>query len=139
MKIGEQLESINKSVNTKNIHLYADVSGDFNPIHIDKEFGEASQFGSNIAHGMMVASLISELMTGNFGYAWYSSGTMKIRFRSPVLPNDHITVAGEITKIDDSTERKVTCSVSIKRQNDEVAISGTTTVSMPLKSKVEDS
>ena len=138
MKIGEELESINKSVDTKNIHLYADVSGDFNPIHIDKEFGEASQFGSNIAHGMMVASLISELMTGNFGYAWYSSGTMKIRFRAPVLPNDHITVAGKITKIDDSPERKVTCSVSIKRQNDEVAISGTTTVSMPLKSKIKD-
>ena len=64
---------------------------------------------------------------------------MKIRFRTPVLPNDHITVAGEITKIDDSTERKVTWSVSIKRQNDEVAISGTTTVSMPIKSKIEAS
>ena len=139
MKIGDQLESINKAVDAKNIYLYAQVSGDFNPIHIDKEFGEASQFGSNIAHGMMVGSLISELMTSNFGSAWYSNGTMKIRFRAPVFPKDQITVTGEITGIDDSIERNLTCSVSIKRQTDEVAISGKTTVSLPLQSNNADS
>jgi len=138
MEIGDQLERITRTVDSKNIHLYAQASGDFNPIHIDKEFGEASQFGNNIAHGMMVASLISEMMTRNFGYAWYINGTMRIRFRAPVFPKDQITVTGEVAGIDDSKERKLTCSVSVKRQNNEVAISGKTTVSLLPRAQSED-
>ncbi|MBR49859.1 MAG: hypothetical protein CL734_06575 [Chloroflexi bacterium] len=62
-----ELIPIKKSITLDLIKDYAEASGDFNPIHIDKEFGLKSQFKNNIAHGMMIASSISELMYKNFG------------------------------------------------------------------------
>ena len=131
MKIGDQLESINKAVDAKNIYLYAQVSGDFNPIHIDKEFGEASQFGSNIAHGMMVAACISELMGANFGSSWNKTGKMKIKFSSPVFPGDVIKTSGFIKKVAQIGRKSlVQCTVSISKQTGEKGISGDTSVTL---------
>jgi 3-hydroxybutyryl-CoA dehydratase len=111
--------------------MYADASGDYNPIHIDEEFGKKSQFGRNIGHGMMAAATISELMAESFGTAWYSTGKMKMRFRSPVYPGDEIQTSGQVTKSEDITNSNhITCSVVIIRQNDEVIISGETSVTV---------
>ena len=99
MNEGDILKSIEKTITHDNIRQYAEVSGDFNPIHIDEEFGKQSQFGKNIAHGMMVAATISEIMLINFGEIWQSSGKMKLRFKSPVYPNDTIKASGYVKKI----------------------------------------
>ena len=66
----KKLIVIEKVISFDLIKKYAEASGDFNPIHIDKEFGIKSQFKNNIAHGMMIASSISELMYKNFGESW---------------------------------------------------------------------
>tara|TARA_B100001013_G_scaffold155943_1_gene92871 strand:+ start:850 stop:1233 length:384 start_codon:yes stop_codon:yes gene_type:complete len=113
------------------IRMYADASGDYNPIHIDEEFGKNSQFGRNIGHGMMAAATISELMAESFGTAWYSTGKMKMRFRSPVYPGDEIQTSGQVTKLEDTTNSShITCSVVIIRQDGEVIISGETSVTV---------
>jgi len=81
LKIGADLIPIKKMITMGQIRMYADASGDYNPIHIDEEFGKNSQFGRNIGHGMMAAAAISELMAESFGTAWYDTGKMKMRFR----------------------------------------------------------
>ena len=73
LKIGADLIPIKKMITMGQIRMYADASGDYNPIHIDEEFGKNSQFGRNIGHGMMAAAAISELMAESFGTAWYDS------------------------------------------------------------------
>ena len=50
-----------RTVTEADIVLFAGISGDFNPLHLNREFGEQTQFGGCIAHGMLTASLIFNL------------------------------------------------------------------------------
>ena len=129
-KVNDKLISIKKTITQAHINQYAKASGDFNPIHVDEEFGKNSQFKGNIAHGMMIAATISELMTKTFNLAWYETGTMKIRFKAPVFPKDTITTSGVIQKISLTKEQKhyVQCKVEIFRQSGDIAIQATTSV-----------
>ena len=128
---GDKLTEIRKEVSREHIALYAEASGDFNPIHIDQEYGEKSPFGSNIAHGMMVAASISELMGANFGSSWNKTGKMKIKFSSPVFPGDVIKTSGFIKKVAQIGRKSlVQCTVSISKQTGEKVISGDTSVTL---------
>ncbi len=126
-----ELIPIKKSITLDLIKDYAEASGDFNPIHIDKEFGLKSQFKNNIAHGMMIASSISELMYKNFGENWSKNGNMKIKFKLPIFPNDEITTEGTIKKTEEVSEgRLIKCNITVKNHHDQIAISGETTVTI---------
>jgi 3-hydroxybutyryl-CoA dehydratase len=131
MDEGDILTSIEKTITSSNIRQYAEVSGDFNPIHVDENFGKQSQFGKNIAHGMMVAATISEIMLVNFGEIWQSSGKMKLRFKSPVYPNDTIKASGCVKKITVSDKTKnIHCVINIS-SNNEIVISSDTFIAIP--------
>jgi 3-hydroxybutyryl-CoA dehydratase len=73
------------------LNAYADASGDHNPIHIDEAFAKTTPMGGTIAHGMLVLSFISEMMTGAFGERWLVSGSLDVRFRAPARPGDTVT------------------------------------------------
>ena len=127
----DELIPIKKSISLDLIKDYAKASGDFNPIHIDKEFGLKSQFKNNIAHGMMIASSISELMYKNFGENWSKNGNMKIKFKLPIFPNDEITTEGTIKKTEEVSEGTlIKCDITVKNHHDQIAISGETTVTI---------
>ena len=127
----DELIPIKKSISLDLIKDYAKASGDFNPIHIDKEFGLKSQFKNNIAHGMMIASSISELMYKNFGENWSKNGNMKIKFKLPIFPNDEIFTEGTIKKTEEVSEGTlIKCNITVKNHHDQIAISGETTVTI---------
>ena len=126
-----KLPEIVRLVDQPRIELYAQASGDFNPIHVDREFAAQSRFGGTIAHGMMVAAAISEMMVAAFGSDWARTGKMKIRFRSPVSPGQRITARGSVRKVTRTGEEtRVTCSVSVVKDDGEVAIAGHTEVTI---------
>jgi 3-hydroxybutyryl-CoA dehydratase len=128
---GDPLPKVEKTVTQDRIDRYAEASGDFNPIHVDQDFAAGSHFGGTVAHGMMVAASISEMMTAAFGTDWLRSGRLKLRFRAPVLPGDTVTAFGAVKRVrqlDGATE--VACSVGVRRQNDESAITGDATVTL---------
>ena len=85
MKLDKKLQSISKLIDQKMIQEYAILSGDHNPIHIDQEFAKTTDFGKTIAHGMLLLSMISEMMLINFGDSWLNSGKLKIKFRNPLF------------------------------------------------------
>lgn len=58
LKIGMK-ESISKTITETDIILYSGISLDCNPVHLNKEYAEASRFKKRIAHGMLTAGLIS--------------------------------------------------------------------------------
>ncbi len=122
---GDLLPTIEKVITQDQIEKYARASGDFNPIHIDHEFAASTQFGGTIAHGMMVAATISEMMAAAFGRNWPESGSMKIRFRSPVKPGQRITTQGSVRRVDavDGISR-ISCTVSVVKEDGETAIAG---------------
>ena len=125
MKVGDRLPVVEKGVTQEHVERYARASGDFNPIHMDSDFAAGSQFGTRIAHGMMVAAAISEMMTTAFGGEWLNTGRMKIRFKSPVYPGDRITAVGRVKSIRKTAGgSEIACAVEITRGTGEVAITG---------------
>ena len=67
---GDSLPTVVKHITQKDINLYAEASGDFNPIHIDETFAAQTPLGGTIAHGMLILAYISEMMTTAFGKSW---------------------------------------------------------------------
>lgn len=125
MEPGTGLPEITKLVTQNRIEQYAAASGDFNPIHVDEGYAATTQFGGTIAHGMMVAATISEVMTYAFGMDWYKSGKLKLRFKAPVRPGETVTTFGEVRSkktIGDTEEFR--CTVGVRRPNGETVITG---------------
>ena len=135
MREGETLPTVEKLITQERIQSYAEASGDYNPVHVDATFAASSQFGRTIAHGMLVAASLSEMMTMAFGADWRSAGRLKLRFRAPVYPGDTITASGEIDRIvDREGAREVSSSVVVRKQSGEEAITGQAIVTLPLAS-----
>lgn len=125
MNEGDTLLTVEKTFSQDDVNRYADAAGDHNPIHVDPNFAAGSQFGRRIAHGMMIAASISEMMAQAFGQDWHKSGRMKIRFRAPVFPGETVRASGtvrSVRQIEDGTE--VAVSVQVTKANDEAAITG---------------
>ena len=129
LREGDALPTVERQIDQTRIELYAEASGDFNPIHVDREYAESTQFGSTIAHGMMVAAVVSEAMATTFGRLWAEDGRMKLRFKAPVYPGDTVTAFGEVKRVADRDgASELVCSVGVRRQTGEVAITGEATV-----------
>ena len=138
MREGDTLGPVQREVTQSRIEKYASASGDLNPIHVDPEFAASSQFGGTIAHGMMVAASISEMMSAAFNRDWAERGRLKIRFRNPVYPGDTTTAHGRVGKVTvRGAFREVVCSVGVRRKDGLDAITGEATVSIPLEAPPE--
>lgn len=70
-KIGDQFKQ-EFSYTQEEVDMYAKVSGDTNPLHIDEEAGRNSMFGRRIIHGFLGASIFTRI----FGTLWYADGTV---------------------------------------------------------------
>ena len=114
-----------RQITQANIDAYADASGDHNPIHIDVEFAKTTPMGGTIAHGMLVVSLISEMMTAAFDEAWLTTGTLDVRFRNPARPGDRVEAQARATGADGGRLRY---AVQCLSQVGEILISGTAEV-----------
>jgi len=92
-----------RKIQEQDLMNFANLTGDFNPLHVDKDFGKRSRFKSNIAHGMLAASLFSTLV------GMYCPGqrslylTQSIKFRRPVFAGDELLVRGTVINKIDST------------------------------------
>jgi 3-hydroxybutyryl-CoA dehydratase len=79
------------------IRRYADITEDYNPIHLDPEFAAATPMKGVIAHGMLSLSLIWQSLHDTFGLAFMVDAALDIRFVRPVRENDWVISGGSIT------------------------------------------
>ena len=132
MKPGDTLPSVHKTVIQERVREYAQASGDHNPLHLDAEFAATTQYGRIVVHGMLVMAYISEMMALAFGRSWLDGGRLKVRFRAPVYPGDHITTFGEVRKVAEADGHlRLDCSVGCRNQGGEEVINGEASVIMP--------
>ncbi len=132
MREGDPIRKVERLITQDRIQKYAEAAGDFNPIHIDPGFAARSHFGSTVAHGMLIAATVSEMMTAAFAKDWLEGGRLKLRFRAPVFPGDTITSSGRVKSIREAAgARQVICSVEVRNQSGDTAINGEATVSVP--------
>jgi 3-hydroxybutyryl-CoA dehydratase len=101
------MRSLRKVVTDQDIEMFAEVSTDRNPVHLDDAYAQDTIFEGRIAHGMLTAGLISAVI----GEQLPGHGTVylaqSLRFLAPVRPGDTVTAEVEVTEID-YKKRKVT-------------------------------
>ena len=107
------------------INLYARMSGDYNPIHVDADHARQTSFGGTIAHGMLVLSYISEMMLSTFGSHWISTGWLSLRFREPAHSGKQVKVEGRIRSVEPMDKQlKVICDVTCRDESGNSIITG---------------
>ncbi|MBU2980951.1 MaoC family dehydratase [Lentibacter algarum] len=98
---------IRKVVTDEDIEMFAKVSTDHNPVHLDDAYANDTIFEGRIAHGMLTAGLISAVIGEQLpGHGTIYMG-QSLKFLAPVRPGDMVTAEVEVTAID-HTKRRVT-------------------------------
>ena len=101
--------SFTKVITAEDIRNYADVVGDTNPIHINKEAALAKGFEKQIAHGMLVGSLISTTL----GTVFPGEGTIyleqNLKFLKPVYEGEKITIMVMVEEVLQSEKESINC------------------------------
>jgi len=129
-----QTASITRTVTDHDIRLFAAVSGDTNPVHLDAEFAAGTMFKERIAHGMFTAGLISNVIAMELPGPGTIYLGQDMRFERPVKIGDTVTVTVEvIEKIDGKNFVKLSSIAT--NQDGKTVVSGVSTV-MPPKEKL---
>ncbi|MGZ3158568.1 MAG: MaoC/PaaZ C-terminal domain-containing protein [Burkholderiaceae bacterium] len=129
LKIGDSA-SLNRTLSEEDIKVFAIMSGDVNPAHLDEEYAANSQFKKVIAHGMWSGNLISTVL----GTMLPGPGTIylnqSLRFVRPVTVGDTVTVTVTIAEMQDEKHRlKLDCLVI--NQHGEKVVTGAAEVIAP--------
>src|SRR5215470_2802022 len=133
IEIGE-IAKLERTLTEQDITLFAVMSGDINPAHVDPEYAMSSRFREVIGHGMWSGALISTVLGTDFPGPGTIYLGQNLRFRRPVKVGD--TVSVRVTaKEKDATKGRVILETECINQDGEVVVSGTAEVIAP-KEKV---
>jgi 3-hydroxybutyryl-CoA dehydratase len=121
VEIGQAVR-ISKTVGESDVYLFAGITGDLHPNHVNEEYMKGTRFGKRIAHGALIVGYMSAASTRflesvdspcvNYGYD-------RIRFVKPVFIGDTISVRYEIVK-KVPEKNQVLAEVTVTNQDDEV-------------------
>ena len=133
LAVGDSAE-FSKTVSEADVYLYAGISGDLNPAHINEAYAQGTFFKHRIAHGMLTASFISAVI----GMQLPGPGTIymgqTLEFLAPVRIGDTVTARVEVLeKID--TKKRVRLATTCIQQDGTRLISGEALVSPPRPAK----
>lgn len=104
MDVGDSIPELRVTPDRFLPHRYAGASGDFNPIHIDKEFATQVGLPGNILHGLYGMALVARANAAAAGGDPRSLKRLSVQFRGMGLPEQEIVVSGTVTAVDgDST------------------------------------
>lgn len=117
VNVGDEIPSLDVELNQMMLWMYAGASGDFNPIHVDKEFAEKVGLGGTIAHGLSGMGRLGCCLNDWLG----DPGALKrfrVRFSAPSKPGDIITSWGRVTdKKEEDGKKLVFIEVGARNQD----------------------
>jgi 3-hydroxybutyryl-CoA dehydratase len=125
-----QSATYSKLIEARDIQLFAALSGDVNPVHLDAEFAASTQFKGCIAHGMLSGAIISAAIAMELPGPGTIYLGQTLRFCLPVRPNDTITVHLKVTEKKDK-RRMVTLDCTVFNQLEKLVLTGTAEVMAP--------
>lgn len=126
---------LTKTITDADITLFAGVSGDFNPLHMDEEYAQTTVFKGRIAHGALSTSLISAVLGTRLPGPGAVLVTQTFHFRGPVRVGDTVVARVEVERIEAERKRvylKVACTVQGK-----VVVDGDCEVMVPARPQVQ--
>lgn len=122
LEVGDTF-STSREITDELIRKFADVSGDYNPIHLDEDFAKNTRFGKRIAHGMLSGAFISavlgyELVDRKIVYL-----SQSLKFTAPVFLGDTVTATAAVKNIRDD-KNIVTLETTCTNQRGETLVTG---------------
>ncbi|MBL6695559.1 MAG: MaoC family dehydratase [Luminiphilus sp.] len=124
--------SYSRLVTEREVELFAAVSGDHNPVHLDPEYAATTQFGECIAHGMLTGAFVSAAIAMELPGPGTIYLGQNLQFRAPVLLGDTVTVYLEVIEKHD-TKPWLKLSTTVKNQDDKEIARGEASVMAPAK------
>lgn len=91
--------SFTKTITEKDVFSFADISGDYNPLHVDEAYARKSRFGHRVVHGILMAGIISTVLGVDLPGVGTVFVELQIRFLKPVLIGDTITANATVMEI----------------------------------------
>lgn len=129
LKVGDSAQ-FSKTVSETDIYLFAGITGDFNPAHVDEEYAKKTYFGTRIAHGLLPAGFISAVL----GTRLPGPGSIYLRqeltFLGTVKVGDTITARVEVAEID-TTKGRVRMLTTCDNQEGKRVLTGEAVISPP--------
>jgi len=113
---------VTKTVSESDVYLFAGITGDFDPNHVDEEYTKKTSLGHRVAHGALIVGYTSAASTKileDFERPMVSVGYDRIRFLKPVYFGDTLTIDYVIESTDREKERTI-AKIEVKNQKDEL-------------------
>ncbi|MFH1242074.1 MAG: MaoC family dehydratase [Pseudomonadota bacterium] len=129
LKVGDAAQ-FSKTLSESDVYLYAGITGDLNPAHVNEEYARNTFFKGRIVHGMLTAGFISTVLANQLPGPGTIYVSQELRFRAPVRMGDTLTARVEVVEIISEKNRvkmKTTCSI----QDGTVVLEGEAVVSPP--------
>jgi 3-hydroxybutyryl-CoA dehydratase len=126
IKIGDTFTK-ERLVTDELVRAFAEVSGDYNPIHLDEDFAKATRFGRRIAHGMLSGAFISAVLGYEFGERKIVYLSQTLKFTAPVFIGDTVTTTATVTNIRED-KQIVTMETVCTKQDGEIVVKGESAV-----------
>lgn len=141
-KLGRMIESLqigdkakfSKRINDRDVHLYMGVTGDMNPIYIDRNYASRTHFKEPIVPGIILAGLIVAVISNELPGQGSITVSQQFNFMAPVRWKEMITTEVEVIAVDREKNR-VTLRTVCRRQNGAMVVSGESVVMPPLRLK----
>ena len=119
-----------RTLTEEDVLLFAQVSGDINPVHLDEDFAKSTPFGGRIAHGIWSASLVSAAIATELPGPGSIYLGQNLKFKRPVYINDTLTVELEIKEKIDKRQR-VLIDCKVLNQKGQTVLTGEADVMAP--------
>ena len=119
--------TLSRTITEDDILLFAVVSGDKNPLHLDEEYAERSLFGKRIAHGFLIGSLISAVLGNDLPGPGSIYLGQTLRFLAPIHIGDTVTVVVKVVALRED-KRIVTLHTNCTNQHGTLVLSGEATI-----------
>ena len=125
-----QKASFSKTVSETDVYLFAGISGDFNPAHINQAYAETTAFKTRIAHGMLSAGFISTVLGNHLPGPGTIYMAQSLTFLAPVAIGDTITATAEVIEIM-MEKKRVRLKTVCTNQDGKEVLTGEALVSPP--------
>ena len=127
--VGQSAE-LTRTLSEADVMSFAQLTGDFNPVHVDDAAAAASTFGARIVHGMLTASLLSTLLAMQLPGPGAVYLNQSLSFLRPVKIGDTVIARVEITAID-VVKQRLTLATTIRNARGKNVVSGEAVVQVP--------
>lgn len=129
LRLGQQA-AFTKTISESDVYLYAGLTGDLNPAHVNEEYAKGTRFGGRIVHGMLSGGLISAVIGMQLPGPGAIYLSQSLKFVAPVRIGDTVTATITVRELDAAKNRAVLDTVCTDRDG-RVLVAGEALVMPP--------